>query len=184
MHNTLFRHLLASASLILLAACSTIPDTLKSDNPNLITDYSVWQVDSEVGNQVRLGGVVANVDNLQQRTRVEVVNLPIGSSGKPDIKQEPKGRFVAYIDGFADPVALAPGRLISLIGDSQGREQGLVGQYDYDFPVMHATGFHLWRIEERVIVHETNSYLEPCFGLHCRRSGFSSAHGTVIKEVK
>ncbi|NVD07046.1 Slp family lipoprotein [Vibrio sp. JPW-9-11-11] len=184
MYKPLFNSILLSAALIMLAGCSSLPDPLKSDNPDLITEYSVWQANTEASNQVRLGGVVASVANLQQRTRVEVVNLPISSAGKPDINQEPQGRFVAYIDGFADPVTLAPGRLISFIGNSQGREQGLVGQYQYDFPVMNVTGFHLWRIEERVIVHETHSYLEPCFGLHCRRSNLNNTHGKVIKEVK
>lgn len=168
----------------LLSACSSLPETLKSDNPQLITDYTVWQSTPNSGGEVRLGGLVASVTNLKDTTRVEVVNLPISASGKPDITQEPQGRFVGYIQGFADPVTLSTGRLISLLGDTQPREQGKVGEYSYDFPVMKVKGYHLWRIEERVIIHDFDSYLSPCHGLYCRESRYGPKQGKVIQEVK
>ncbi|UPQ89245.1 Slp family lipoprotein [Vibrio sinaloensis] len=167
-----------------LFGCSTLPEPLASEDPNLISDYQTWQVNSDTASQIRLGGVIANVSNLEDKTRVEVVNLPISSSGKPDIRQEPSGRFVVYIDGFADPVTLAEGRLISVLGYSQAKEKGSVGDFEYEFPVLNALGWHLWRIEERVIVHEVNRYLEPCFGLYCRDSDFGGGTGIVVKEVR
>ncbi|WP_100751992.1 Slp family lipoprotein [Vibrio salilacus] len=176
--------LIVFLGLFTLSACSTLPDSLKSDNPNIISDYQTWQANPDSSSLVRLGGVIAKVTNLEQKTRIEVVNLPISSAAKPDINQEPQGRFVAYVEGFSDPVTLSEGRLISLIGESKGREKDLVGEYQYDFPVMKVNGLHLWRVEERVIVHEINSYLDPCFGLYCRDSNFSSGYGKVIKEVK
>jgi len=178
------RLLLALVGVLSLSACSSLPENLKSENPNLITDYQVWQSVGEDASQVRLGGLIASVTNLEDQTRIEVVNLPIGSSGKPDINQEPEGRFVAYVDGFADPVALSTGRLISLLGESQGLEQGKVGDYSYDFPVMKASGFHLWRIEERVIVHDIDSYFYPCHGLYCQDFRYGTRQGKVIQEVK
>lgn len=168
----------------MLSACSSLPETLKSDNPQVITDYAQWQSQVDASNEVRLGGLVANVTNLEDKTRVEVVNLPIDSSGKPDITQEPQGRFVAYIQGFADPVTLSTGRLISLLGNAQASEQGKVGDYLYDFPVMQVKGYHLWRIEERVIIHDFDSYLYPCHGLYCRESRYGPRQGTVIQEVR
>ncbi|OAJ94167.1 Slp family lipoprotein [Vibrio bivalvicida] len=179
-----FRLLCVLASAVLLSACSSLPDNLKSENPDIITDYQVWQSVGDKSTEVRLGGLIADVKNLADQTRIEVVNLPIGSSGKPDINQEPEGRFVAYVDGFADPVTLSTGRLISLLGQSQGREQGKVGEYAYDFPVMKANGFHLWRIEERIIVHDFDSYLYPCRGLYCSDVRYGTRQGKVIQEVK
>lgn len=169
---------------ILLSACSSLPDNLKTENPNLVTDYQTWQAMPEQPAQLRLGGIIAQVTNLAQQTRIEVVNLPIGSSAKPDIKQEAQGRFVVYVDGFADPVTLAEGRLISVLGESQGREQAKVGEYDYDFPVMKASGYHLWRIEESVIMYDFDSYLYPCHGLYCRDSRYGPKQGKVIQEVR
>jgi outer membrane lipoprotein len=169
---------------LLLTACSSLPENLNSSAENLITDYTAWNETVKNNTPVRLGGVVANVSNLAEKTRIEVVNLPINKSGKPDIGQEPSGRFVAYIDGFADPVTLSKGRLITLLGNTSDEELGKVGEYEYTFPVMEASGFHLWRIEERVIVNDFDSYLHPCTGLYCRSMRSSTKQGKVIQEVR
>jgi len=173
-----------AAALLALTACSSIPQELASENPNLVTDYSAWQQQRSAQVDVRMGGVIASVNNLDDRTRIEVVNLPINSVGKPDINQEPKGRFVAYIKGFKDPVSFSEGRLITLLGQSRGSEAALVGEYEYDFPVMLAEGYRLWRIEERVIINETGSYVYPCHGIYCRDIHSSTRQGRVIQDVK
>ncbi|OLQ94387.1 starvation-inducible protein [Vibrio ponticus] len=175
---------LCVTALLALTACSSLPEQLASDNPNLITDYATWQQTPNVNTDVRLGGVIASVDNQADRTRIEVVNLPIDSAGKPDIDQEPKGRFVVYLQGFEDPVAFAPGRLITFLGSSNGTEVSPVGEFDYDFPVMNAQGYRLWKIEERVIVNETGSYIYPCRGIYCRDLHYSTRQGRIIQDVK
>ena len=167
-----------------LLGCTSLPSTLMSDSEIVVTNYQLWQQDAELSNELRLGGVIANITNLNNRTRIEVVNLPINSSGKPDINQEPSGRFVGYIDGFADPVTLSPGRLITFLGTAQGTEQSKVGQFDYDFPVMTVNGYHLWRIEERIIVNEVGSFMYPCRGLQCRDIHYNTRQGRVIQEVR
>lgn len=179
-----FRHFSLVCSLLLLSACSTLPENLKSDDPLLVSDYAVWSSAQQSQSNVRLGGVIASVANLKDKTRVEVVNLPINSNGKPDINQEPQGRFVGYIDGFVDPVALADGRLITMLGVSSGREQGSVGEHEYQYPVMQVKGFHLWRIEEKVMMHDVDSYLYPCRSLYCRDVRHGTRQGKVIQEVK
>jgi outer membrane lipoprotein len=184
MNSALLTKLVIFASALLLSACSTLPENLKSENPQLVTDYTLWQAEQESQPQVRLGGVIAKVTNLEQTTRVEVVNLPISSSGKPDINQEPQGRFVGYVEGFADPVTLSEGRLVTLLGQTSSNEQGKVGDYEYLFPVMQVEGFHLWRIEEKVIVQDVDSYLYPCRSLYCRDIRHGTRKGKVIQEVK
>ncbi|GAB2656863.1 Slp family lipoprotein [Vibrio panuliri] len=175
---------LCSVALLALSACSSLPEQLVSDNPNLISDYATWQQQSAVQNEVRMGGVIAEVENLADRTRIEVVNLPIDSVGKPDIGQEPNGRFVAYLQGFEDPVAFAPGRLITFLGESNGSENGKVGEFDATFPVMNARGYRLWRVEERIIINDPGSYVYPCRTIYCRDNYYNSRQGRVIKDVR
>ncbi len=50
--------------------------------------------------EVRLGGIIAAIDNEKQRTRIEVVSLPLTSDGRPKLDAKPQGRFVGYADGF------------------------------------------------------------------------------------
>lgn len=174
--------LLLFATTFLMTACSTLPTQLVNDDPALVTDYAQW--DASQSHPVRLGGVIADVKNLDSQTRIEIVNLPISSSGKPDITQEPNGRYVAYVPGFVDPVSLAEGRLITTLGQSAGVEEGKVGDYLHQFPVMKQATLHLWRIEERVIVDDFGSYMFPCRGYYCRDVGYRPREGRVIQEVK
>jgi len=190
MTNILFSRRFSSKAMVLagallLSACSSLPESLKTDNTNLVTDYSQWQSNTAASNgEVRLGGVIAKVTNLENQTRVEVVNLPINSTGRPDIDMEPKGRFVGYISGFADPVTLSEGRLITLLGQSAGREENQVGDYSYDFPVMKVKGFHLWRIEETVVTNDFDSHFYPCRTLYCQDLRFGTRRAKVIQEVR
>ncbi len=85
---------------------------------------------------VRLGGIIAKVDNFKDKTRLEIVNLPISKSGKPDIDEEPTGRFIAYFDGYLEPVAFSEGRLLTVVGKGAGEEEGKIGEHEYVFPII------------------------------------------------
>ncbi len=186
MKLTYLRHLLVFSAVLFISACSSLPPELNSASENVITDYKTWvSSDSNNASEVRLGGVIASVTNLKDKTRVEVVNVPIDSIGRPSMKVEPKGRFVGYIDGFLDPVTYAQGRLITLIGVTAKPEAGKVGESEQQFPVMTVKGYHLWRIEERVIMNDIGSSIYPCRSFYCRadRDEFYR-EGRVIQEVK
>ncbi len=181
----MFRTAAALLMTVLLSACASLPGTLATANEDVITDYQIWlNSPAEQPREVRLGGVIANVTNQQSRTRIEVVNLPISRSGRPDLNAEPMGRYVAYIDGYAEPLSFAKGRLVTFLGVSEGVEAGKVGRYPMTFRVMRVTGSYLWRIEETVIVDDIDSYYFPCHGLHCRPHRGLPRRGRVIQEVK
>lgn len=170
---------------IISTACSSLPENLATSNTNLITQYQSWSAsDLSVPNEVRVGGVIAKVTNLSNRTRIEVVNMPINDKGKPNLSSEPKGRYVVYIEGYVESMALSQGRLITFLGVSDGQEQGKVGAFDIQFPVLKATSYHLWRVEERVVINEHGSHMSPCWGLNCRSRRPSTSSGRVIQEVK
>lgn len=120
----------------------------------------------------------------KDRTRVELVNLPIDSAGRPNIHQEPQGRFVAYVPGFLDPITYGEGRLLTLYGTTAPSEQGKVGDYEHTYPVMNAQGYHLWRVEERVEVDDIGPYMFPCRGFYCWPRTMPERDGKIIQEVK
>ena len=87
--------------------------------------------------------------------------------------------------GFADPVKLSEGRLITLLGDNGDKETAPVGDYSYEFPVMKVKSYHLWKIEERVIIHnDFGPYRYSCRSLYCREITRGTRQGVVIQEVK
>ncbi|WP_456296967.1 Slp family lipoprotein [Vibrio sp. AK197] len=179
------RYLLMMSSLLMISACASLPQELETQNPAVVTDFQTWQANPNDQQEVRLGGVIANISNLSDKTRLEIVNMPIGNAGKPMLSHEPKGRFVAYVQGFLDPVTYSEGRLITVLGDSAGTEEGSVDKYQHQFPVVNARAYHLWRVEERVIINDIDPFY-PCYGFNCRvwRHPISGNSGRVIQEVK
>ncbi len=185
MYMMRWRSLLSLFPIVLLTACASLPPELASSDTAVITDYSTWtETKPSADSEVRLGGVIAGISNQANSTRLEIVNLPIDKAGRPDISQEPQGRFVAYVKGFLDPVTYAPGRLVTLVGKTAASEQGKVGDYAYTFPTMKASGYHLWKVEQRVIMDDVGPYFYPCRGFYCRHFEKDSNEGRVIQTVK
>ncbi len=182
------KRVLILCGVILLSACSALPDTLKTPQElngeagSVITDYAQWVKQPDSRSPIRLGGVIAAISNASGRARLELVNLPIQANGKPDIRHEPHGRFVVYIDAFLDPVTYAPGRLLSVVGNGTGREVISVDKTELEVPAMLASGWHLWRVSQSVIDPYPHSYLFGCRGLPCH--GDSSTVFHVIYQVQ
>ncbi|RAH22645.1 Slp family lipoprotein, partial [Vibrio vulnificus] len=60
------RSLFAMIALLGLAACSSLPQELTAQNQEVLTDYKIFAESQGVVTQdVRLGGVIAKVDNLK-----------------------------------------------------------------------------------------------------------------------
>lgn len=169
-----------------LSACSSLPTELVTDSKQPVTNYQQWvNTNPSQTVDVRLGGVISKVTNLQDKTRIEIVNLPIDAAGKPDISQEPQGRFVAYLDGFVEPMTFSQGRLITVAGKSMPPETDKVGDYNYTFPVMNATGQHLWTIEKTTYI-ENDFMMGGCFrgAWRCGGFGYGPTRAEVIQQVK
>ncbi len=169
-----------------LSACSSLPEELNASTEQVVTDYKAFaESQGELTNDVRLGGIIAKVDNFKDKTRLEIVNLPINKSGKPDIDQEPTGRFAVYFDGYLEPVAFSQGRLVTIVGKGAGEEEGKIGEHEYVFPLVKGQGYRLWKIEERVRMYDSPTYFYPCYSINCRmlRNDLPQ-DGKVIKQVK
>lgn len=182
MRSQLLKYLIFFVVFVGVSGCVTMPPELSTNNPQVITNYQNWKPETHVGSDVRLGGVIADVKNQQSKTRIEIVNLPLSSSGKPDINRTPQGRYIAYLKGFVDPVTLVKGRLISVIGKSKAFEMTMVGEYQGQFPAMDVEGYHLWRVEEQVINRHIGSYLRPCHSVFCHDDDFDQER--IIQVVK
>ncbi len=176
--------ILPTAVLLGLTGCAQLPTELHARSEPVQTDYSQWQQSPDTFDNVRVGGVIASIENLSDKTRIEIVNLPLNSLGKPDISQEPQGRYRVYLVGYVEPMAFMPGRLISVVGQSDGVEKGKVGDYPYTFPVLNAYGHRLWQVEERIYMYDFGSDFYHCSTYRCRGMIDTSRQGKVVKDVK
>ncbi|GGD63788.1 Slp family lipoprotein [Lacimicrobium alkaliphilum] len=148
------KRLLIVAMVLGMAGCSTIPEPIQLEDESNLLSYQQVSASPEQtrGAKVRWGGVIARVDNLKQNTRLEVLSYPLKSYGRPITSDDSAGRFRVYIDGFVDPMVYKAGRLLTVIGEAGGSESGSVGEHEYVFPVVNASGYHMWKNIDRVSV--------------------------------
>lgn len=125
-----------------MVGCSAVPESLQTASDKPITNVQSLIATPELmqGQEVRLGGVIASIKNEENQTRLEISAMPLTSDGRPVLGAKPQGRFIAYENGFLEPMEYALGRLVSVVGHFRGMEKGKVGEFDYNFPVIDATG--------------------------------------------
>lgn len=139
--------LFLTAFSFLLTGCITSPQGLEKDRFS-ITDYrAISPQDLNCHcKTVRLGGKIIQSEILPNKTKIEVLSLPIANySGKPILESQSQGRFIAYVDGFVDPENLKD-RYITLGGVLSGKEEGKIEQANYSYPVVQIENYRLWTL--------------------------------------
>ncbi|OOF79907.1 hypothetical protein BKG96_00315 [Rodentibacter caecimuris] len=142
--------LFLTAFSFLLTGCITSPQGLEKDRFS-ITDYrAISPQDLNCHcKTVRLGGKIIQSEILPNKTKIEVLSLPIANySGKPILESQSQGRFIAYFDGFVDPENLKD-RYITLGGVLSGKEEGKIEQANYSYPVVQIENYRLWTLTRR-----------------------------------
>jgi len=141
---------------VLLSGCATYPDAVKvAEGTPLVSYQSATQGKVHAG-MARWSGVIAKVDNNASNTRLEVVFFPANDSGRPKISDQTAGRFVAYINGFVDPMVYQQGKSVTVLGQLTQPETGLVDKFEYIYPVIQQAVVYLWpkQQESRVDIVE------------------------------
>ena len=175
-----------------LAGCAAIPESIQvPDNTPLVVYQQVAANPESTKNAtVRWGGVIAEVENLPEQTKLEIVHYPLRSYGRPLVDDESVGRFRVYVDGFLDPMVYEQGRAITFTGTAAGIEEGAVGEHNYVFPTLKASGYHLWKDIQRVEVtthiwpyhHWYGYYGYPMFPVHQRVIIKTSGNKSPVKN--
>ena len=143
---------LFSLCFLVLAGCSTVPDSVQLPDETQLVSYEEVTAKPEVqGNKLaRWGGVIAGVQNQQEQTLLDIVYYPLRAYGRPILRKESIGRFRVYVNSFLDPMVYLQGRSVTFAGEIAGFEEGKVGEHTYRYPVMKASGYHLWEDIDRV----------------------------------
>lgn len=152
------------ACCFLLTACADpIPDSIKGDSgtpqENFISVHNTPAI--FIGQEARFGGRVIAVKNENAgKTRLEISAIQLDSGAKPILGQASQGRFVAYVPAFLEPTDYN-GQLITVIGKISGSEQGKIGDTDYSYVTLDATGFQRWQVRQQIIMP-----MGPPFGMY------------------
>ncbi len=131
---------------IILTGCSSTPESLEVKEGVQLVNYkqASAQPEQQRGKLALWGGVIASINNQAESTVLQITQFRLTARGEPVVEDNSEGRFLVYVEGFLDPMIYQVGRRFSVIGQLGGIEPGDVGDYTYEFPVLHADGFHLW----------------------------------------
>lgn len=141
-----------AAAALLLCGCVTVPDAIKGTSPtpqdDLVRVMNAPQL--YVGQESRFGGRVIGVRNEADKTRLEIVSLPLDSAARPRLDSPSEGRFIAYVNRFLEPVDFQ-NRLVTVVGPITGTEPGAIGDRPYRYVVVDVQGYQRWNIAQRVV---------------------------------
>lgn len=140
--------------IVFMSGCSVLPDSIATAKKTNLVTYEAVKKDftSHQGKKARWGGVIANIENKADVTVIEIVNLALSYQGRPKDIENSSGRFLAYYDGFLEPMIYKKGKNITVLGDVLAPIKGKIGEKEYLYPVLKVDGFHLWKTIDKVDV--------------------------------
>jgi len=164
-----------AVTLVLLAACApstVVPATLEQQVDRSLPFAQLKESpESYRGRLVVLGGEVLSAKRLKEGTRIEVLELPLGSYEAPGRdRTASQGRFLAVHREFLDPATVPPGTRVTVVGEVTGAQVLPLDETEYAYPVLdikHLKVWPRWEMQARPY-----PYYPPYWGPYYRPWGY------------
>lgn len=139
-----------SLLLFFVAGCAPVisQDVLKDADKGVPFQAILRNPDHFKGKTVLLGGKIIETVPLETKTRVTVLQYPLGFRDKPSVDSGSEGRFIVEATGFLDPVVYSAGRQVTVAGIVDGKEVLPLGEIKYTYPVVVSRELYLWPVED------------------------------------
>jgi outer membrane lipoprotein len=151
----------------LLAGCasgSVVPAALQAQLDKTLTFPQLREApESFRGHLLVLGGEVLSAKRLKDGTRIEVLEIPLDGSFRPDPDRTlSKGRFIAVQKEFLDPATIPPGTRLTLVGEVTGAVADKLDDMDYTYPMVEIKSLKVWPNRD-TFSHVPNYYYPPSY---------------------
>jgi outer membrane lipoprotein len=97
------------------------------------------------GETIIWGGQVIDTLNEEGLTLIKVLQIPIDYTGMPEDEAMSQGRFMARVQGYADPEVYRKGRMLTLAGKIAGKRIEPLGGMEYVYPLVDVKEIYLWK---------------------------------------
>ena len=111
------------------------------------------------GKVVLWGGVIIEAVNRPDVTLIIVRQTELDFQKQPKDLDKSAGRFIVRHEGFLDPAIYSKDRELTVSGAIAGKEERVIGERRYIYPVIDARDIRLW--EKRT---EVPYYYDPWYG--------------------
>lgn len=132
---------------LFMVGCSSLPSNI--ENPpafDLGYSYAVQDSARFKNIPVRWGGVIAEVENQQNATLMQILLYPLNSWGRPMLDEQPQGRFVVKSASFLDPLVYSKNSEITVAGTLNGSITRTIGKKEISLPLVVSTTLYLWPV--------------------------------------
>lgn len=100
---------------------------------------------SYVGRVIMVGGVVIKAKRMENRTEIEVLQLPTEAGGPSTAERlRSEGRFLAVREEFLDPATVPPGTPITVVGVVSGSTIRPLDDSEYTYPILEIKHLTDW----------------------------------------
>lgn len=141
-----------SLSLLILFVMGCAPvisqDVLRDVDKDLPFQAVLSNPDRFRGKTILLGGKIIETTPLEGKTRVTVLQYPLGFRNKPSVDSGSEGRFMVEAPGFLDPVVYSPGRQVTVAGILDRKEVLPLGEINYTYPIVASRELYLWPVDD------------------------------------
>jgi outer membrane lipoprotein len=146
-----FRKLVLFLLAVSLTACAGgISDQARSK----VTYFGTFsqlqqQPDNHLQKRVMWGGKVIETRPLEAATELVVLQLELNGQDRPKDDDLSQGRYVARSKGFLDPAIYPKGTLITVVGRFVETDQRMIGELNYQYPVIEIDEIKKWPPSDR-----------------------------------
>jgi outer membrane lipoprotein len=100
---------------------------------------------SYIGRVIMVGGVVISAKRKENRTEIEVLQLPTEAGGPSTAERlRSEGRFLAVREEFLDPATVPPGTPITVVGVVSGSIIRPLDDSEYTYPILEIKHLTDW----------------------------------------
>ncbi len=130
---------------LMIISCTPFPRQVMQD-VNKEIEFSDAFKDPEKFKEeaVIWGGVIVETVSKPDETLLIVRQTNLDFQKRPNNLDKYSGRFIIQYRGFLDPSIYSRDREITVAGTIKGREERLIGEYRYRYPIIDTRAIHLW----------------------------------------
>lgn len=111
--------------------------------------------DAYKGEVVMLGGRIIETKASSSVSEIMVLQLAIGTNGRPVNSDKSDGRFIVQSKEFLDPAIYEKDMLLGVVGTLKGSKVLPIGDLEYTYPIVDLIEIKLWSrtLQTQPIIH-------------------------------
>lgn len=100
--------------------------------------------DAYLSEVVMFGGRIIETNVSPALSELMILQLALGTNGRPVNPDESEGRFIIQTQQFLDPAVYQNDMLLTVVGTLKGGKVGSVGDFEYVYPLVEPIEIKLW----------------------------------------